>query len=41
MVIQRWTDEMLDELASSVTEMRESISELTIAWDDSARSMAR
>lgn len=28
MVIQRWTDEMLDELASSVTEMRESISEM-------------
>lgn len=28
MTVQRWTDEMLDELASSVTEMRESISEL-------------
>ncbi len=28
MVVQRWTDEMLDELASSVGEMRESISEI-------------
>jgi len=28
MVIQRWTDEMLDELASSVSEMRESMTEI-------------
>ncbi|MBR8826600.1 MAG: hypothetical protein DSM107014_01625 [Gomphosphaeria aponina SAG 52.96 = DSM 107014] len=28
MVIQRWTDEMLDELASSVTEMREGMTEM-------------
>ncbi|MGL5034756.1 MAG: hypothetical protein ACRC6M_13245, partial [Microcystaceae cyanobacterium] len=25
MTVQRWTDEMLDDLASSVTELRESI----------------
>ena len=28
MTVQRWTDEMLDELASSVGEMRESITEM-------------
>ena len=28
MAVQRWTDEMLDELASSVGQMRESINEL-------------
>ncbi|NER24822.1 MAG: hypothetical protein F6J96_29805 [Symploca sp. SIO1C2] len=28
MAIQRWTDEMLDELASTVGEMRESITEM-------------
>ncbi len=28
MTIQRWTDEMVDGLASSVTELRESVSEL-------------
>jgi methyl-accepting chemotaxis protein len=28
MVVQRWTDEMVDELASSVGEMRDSITEL-------------
>ncbi|NER95845.1 MAG: hypothetical protein F6J86_18725 [Symploca sp. SIO1B1] len=28
MAIQRWTDEMLDELASTVGEMRESITEV-------------
>ena len=28
MAVQRWTDEMLDELASSVGEMRESITEI-------------
>ena len=28
MAIQRWTDEMVDELASSVGEMRESITEI-------------
>jgi methyl-accepting chemotaxis protein len=28
MAVQRWTDEMLDELASSVGEMRESITEM-------------
>ncbi|MBD2318212.1 hypothetical protein [Phormidium tenue] len=28
MTVQRWTDEMLDELASSVTELREGVTEL-------------
>jgi methyl-accepting chemotaxis protein len=28
MIVQRWTDEMLDNLASSVTELRESVTEL-------------
>ena len=28
MVVQRWTDEMLDELASSVTELREGITDV-------------
>ncbi len=28
MTVQRWTDEMLDELASSVTELKESMVEL-------------
>ncbi|NES80890.1 MAG: hypothetical protein F6K10_05505 [Moorea sp. SIO2B7] len=28
MVVERWTDEMLDELASSVSEQRESITEM-------------
>ena len=28
MVIQRWTDNMLDEMASSVDELRESVGEL-------------
>jgi hypothetical protein len=28
MTLQRWTDEMLDELASSVGELRESVSEV-------------
>jgi methyl-accepting chemotaxis protein len=28
MAVQRWTDEMLDELASSVGEMRESMTEI-------------
>ncbi len=28
MTVERWTDEMLDELASSVTELRESVGEL-------------
>ena len=28
MVVQRWTDEMLDDLASSVSEVRESVSEV-------------
>lgn len=28
MVIKRWTDEMLDELASSVDELRDSVDEL-------------
>ena len=33
MVVQRWTDEMLDELASSVGEMRESITEIRDSVD--------
>ena len=28
MVVERWTDEMLDELASSVSDMRDSITEV-------------
>jgi methyl-accepting chemotaxis protein len=28
MAVQRWTDEMLDELASSVTDLKESTTEL-------------
>ncbi len=28
MAVERWTDEMLDELASSVSEMRDSITEV-------------
>ena len=28
MTVQRWNDEMLDDLASSVTELRESITEV-------------
>ena len=28
MSVQRWNDEMLDDLASSVTELRESVTEL-------------
>jgi methyl-accepting chemotaxis protein len=28
MTVQRWNDEMLDDLASSVTELRESVTEL-------------
>jgi methyl-accepting chemotaxis protein len=33
MAVQRWTDEMLDELASSVGEMRESITEIKDSID--------
>ena len=33
MAVQRWTDEMLDELASSVGEMRESITEIKDSVD--------
>jgi methyl-accepting chemotaxis protein len=33
MAVQRWTDEMLDELASSVGEMRESITEVKDSID--------
>ena len=33
MALQRWTDEMLDELASSVGEMRESITEVRDSVD--------
>ena len=33
MVIQRWTDEMLDELSSNVSEMRESITEIRDSVD--------
>ena len=33
MAVQRWTDEMLDELASSVGEMRESITEIRDSVD--------
>ena len=33
MTVQRWTDEMLDELASSVTELRESMSDVRDSVD--------
>ncbi len=33
MTVKRWTDEMLDELASSVGEMRESITEIKDSID--------
>ena len=33
MAVQRWTDEMLDELASSVGEMRESMTEIRDSVD--------
>ncbi|MBD2614195.1 MAG: hypothetical protein FWK04_00445 [Nostoc sp. GBBB01] len=33
MTVERWTDEMLDELASSVTELRESVSEVRDSVD--------
>ena len=33
MAVQRWTDEMLDELASSVNELRESMSEVKDSVD--------
>jgi hypothetical protein len=33
MTIQRWTDEMLDDLASSVTELRESVTEVKDSVD--------
>jgi outer membrane murein-binding lipoprotein Lpp len=33
MVVERWTDVMLDELASSVSEMRESITEVRDSVD--------
>lgn len=33
MAVKRWTDDMLDDLASSVGEMRESISEIRDSVD--------
>ncbi|MDJ0902060.1 MAG: hypothetical protein QNJ55_24985 [Xenococcus sp. MO_188.B8] len=33
MAVKRWTDEMLDELASSVSEMRDSITEVRDSVD--------
>jgi prefoldin subunit 5 len=33
MTVQRWTDEMLDELASSVSELHESVSEVKDSID--------
>jgi outer membrane murein-binding lipoprotein Lpp len=33
MATQRWTDEMIDELASSVTELRESVTEVKDSVD--------
>ncbi len=33
MAVERWTDEMLDELASSVSEMRESITDVRDSVD--------
>ncbi|MGK7878076.1 MAG: hypothetical protein AB4426_33650 [Xenococcaceae cyanobacterium] len=33
MAVQRWTDEMLDELASSVGEMRDSITQIRDSVD--------
>ncbi len=34
MVVQRWTDEMLDELASSVSVLHEDVSELRESVSD-------
>jgi chromosome segregation ATPase len=34
MILQRWTDEMLDSLASSSTELRESVTELRKGFAD-------
>ena len=34
MAVQRWTDEMLDELASSVSEVKDSVSELRDGLSD-------
>jgi uncharacterized protein YoxC len=34
MAVQRWTDEMLDELASSVSEVKDSVSELRESMSD-------
>ncbi len=34
MAVQRWTDEMVDELASSVSEVKESVSELRDGLSD-------
>ena len=33
MTVQRWTDEMLDDLASSVTELRESVADVKDSID--------
>ena len=39
MTVQRWTDEMLDELASSVTELKESTTELKESMTELRESM--
>jgi predicted nucleic acid-binding Zn-ribbon protein len=39
MTVQRWTDEMLDNLASSTTELRESITELREDFADVRESI--
>ena len=39
MTVQRWTDEMLDNLASSSTELRESVTELRGGFSDVRESI--
>lgn len=40
MAVERWTDEMLDELASSVADLRESVAELRGGMGDLQESVA-
>ncbi len=39
MAVERWTDVMVDELASSVSEMRESVSEMGESMGEMGESM--
>jgi len=40
MTVQRWTDEMLDELASSVSEIKDSVSELRLTVGELGSSVS-